>query len=160
MVALTTTSQSKLSIGPISPEATSTVSEYEALTPYTLIKKVEDLGELGDTSNEVTGVAIEDGRVRKAKGARNAGTMAVITFRQYDDPGQLAAIAAEKTKERYAFKLEVADVDAPGTGTVLYFSALVGSRAERYGTADNITRRVFNLWVDSPVTEDPAAPGP
>ena len=156
-----TTSGSKFFISDTPVAATvDTVLEWEGITTWIEVGLIEDLGELGDVSTEVTGAAIGDGRVRKAKGARNAGTMAVIAFRDPFDTGQQAVITAEATNDNYGFKLVPDDSAAPGTNTVLYFRGLVMSKAERYGTNDNIMRRVFNIGVNSPVTEDPATTGP
>jgi hypothetical protein len=135
---------------------TDTLAEYEALT-WIEVGFTEDLGELGDTSAEVTGTAIADGRVRKAKGARNAGTMAVICFHDPIDVGQQAMIAAEGTKDNYGFKLILSDAPSGGSPTTQYFRGLVMSKTMRLGTADNIMRRVFNTGVNSAVTEEPAS---
>jgi hypothetical protein len=160
MAKFNTTNGSKFSIS--SAAVADTVDDltgYEALT-FTEIKEIEDLGELGDVATEVTGTTIGDGRVRKAKGARNAGTMAVIAFHVALEPGQVAAIAAEATKDDYAFKLEIADKPSPtGTGTIQYFRGMVMSKALRLGTNDNIIRRVLNIAVNSEITEDPATVG-
>jgi hypothetical protein len=133
-----------------------TVAEYEALT-WVEIGLLEDLGELGDVSTEVTGAAIGDGRIRKAKGARNAGTMATIAFHDPFDVGQNAVIAAEATNNNFGFKLILPDSPTDvGSNTIQYFRGLVMSKGMRLGTNDNIMRRIFNIGVNSPVTEDPA----
>jgi hypothetical protein len=140
--------------------ATDTLAEYEALT-WVEIGMIEDLGEVGDVSTEVSGAAIGDGRVRKAKGARNAGTMAVIAFHDPFDVGQLKLIEAEGTNDNYAFKIELADgPPTPGTNTFQYFRGLVMSKGLRLGTNDNIMRRVFNIGVNTAITEDIATVGP
>ena len=139
--------------------ATDTLAEYEALT-WIEIGMIEDLGEVGDVSTEVSGASIGDGRVRKAKGARNAGTMAVITFHDPFDLGQLKLIEAEGTNDNYAFKIELADgPPTPGTNTFQYFRGLVMSKGLRLGTNDNIMRRVFNIGVNTAITEEPADDG-
>jgi hypothetical protein len=152
-----TTSGSKFWISSAAAAAsTDTLPEYEALT-WVEIGMIEDLGEVGDVSTEVTGASIGDGRIRKAKGARNAGTMAVIAFHDPFDIGQQKVIEAEATNDNYAFKIELADGPPdPGTNTIQYFRGLVMSKALRLGTNDNIMRRVFNIGVNSAVTEEPA----
>src|SRR4249920_1455521 len=91
-----TTSGTKFFISTTAAASTvDTLAEYEALT-WQEILEVEDLGNVGDVSSEVTGAAISDSRIRKAKGARNAGTMNVICFDTVPlDAGQEAVIAAE-----------------------------------------------------------------
>lgn len=153
---LNTTSETQFFISnAAAAESVDTLAEFEALT-WIEIGDTEDLGEVGDVSAEVTGTAISDGRVRKAKGARNAGTMAVIAFEAPLDVGQLALIAAEQTKDNYAFKIVLSNAPSGGSPTTQYFRGLVMSRALRMGTADNIMRRVFNIGVNSALVEEPA----
>ena len=139
---------------------TDTLLEYEALT-WTEVAEVEDLGNVGDVSNEVTAAALGDGRIRKAKGARNGGTMNLVClYTAPIDPGQQAMMDAEETNDNYAFKIELPDAPPPsGTPTIKYFRGLVGSQELRVGTNDNVMRWAFNIWVNSPQTVDPAAAG-
>jgi len=139
---------------------TDTLSEYEALT-WTEVAEVEDLGNVGDVSNEVTAAALGDGRIRKAKGARNGGTMNVIClYTAPIDAGQQAMMDAEETNDNYAFKMELPDAPPPsGTPTFKYFRGLVMSQELRVGTNDNVMRWAFNIGVNSPQTVDPAAAG-
>jgi len=152
-----TTSESQFFISSAAAASTvDTLAEYEALT-WIELGDTEDLGEVGDTSAEVTGTAISEGRVRKAKGARNGGAMQIICFHQPLDPGQQAFMAAQRTKDNYAFKLVLSDTPAGGgTPTTKYFRGLVMSEPVRMGTADNIMRRVFNVSVNSEQVEEPA----
>jgi len=151
-----TTSGTKFYISTAAAASTvDSVAEYEALT-FTEVMEVENLGNIGDVSTEVTGAAIGDSRIRKAKGARNAGTMNVVCFDTVPlDDGQVAVIAAEKTIDNYAFKIEL---PAPlvGTPEIQYFRGLVMSNETELGTNDNIRRRRFNIGVNSAVTIDPS----
>jgi len=151
-----TTSESQFFISNAAAAATvDTLAEYEALT-WIEIGLTEDLGEVGDTSPAVTGTAIADGRVRKVKGARDAGTQAVIAFHDPLDVGQQALIAAEGTKSNYAFKLILSDQPSGGSPTTQYYRGMVMSKVMRLGVADNIMRRVFNIGINSAITEEPA----
>ena len=154
-----TTSGSKFYISTTAAASTvDDVAGYEALT-FTEVEEIEDLGNIGDVSTEVTGAAIGDSRIRKAKGARNAGTMNVICFDTVPlDAGQTALIAAEKTVSNYAFKIEFPP-PVTGTAEIQYFRGLVMSNELRLGTNDNIRRRAYNIGVNSAVTIDPATPG-
>jgi hypothetical protein len=151
-----TTSGTKFFISTTAAASTvDTLAEYEALT-WQEILEVEDLGNVGDVSSEVTGAAISDSRIRKAKGARNAGTMNVICFDTVPlDAGQEAVIAAEASNSNYAFKIELPE-PAVGTAGTIYFRGLVMSNEYRLGTNDNIRRRAFNIGVNSALTEEPA----
>lgn len=138
--------------------AVDTIAEFEATSQWIEIGLVEDLGELGDEASAVTGAAIGDGRIRKAKGARDAGTLAVVCFHDPIDTGQLAVIAAEGTNNNYGFKIILPDSPSQAySDTIQYFRGLVMSKRLRLGTNDNIMRRVFNIGVNSEVFEDPAS---
>ena len=155
---ITTASGTKLYIGPAFTQEPTLVN-FEAITEgdWELVNEVSSLGEFGDEAAEVNFSAIGDGRVRKLKGARDAGTMAVVVGRDPLDDGQRAMVAAEKTKFRYAFKV-VAE-DAPSeefTNSEYYFVGLVMSRRENYGENDNVVTITFNVGVDSEIIEVPS----
>ena len=136
--------------------ATDTLAEFEALT-WVEVGMIEDLGSLGDVATEVTFASIGDGRIRKAKGARNAGTMNVICGHDWTDAGQAALVDAEGTNDNYGFKLELSDGIGAGPNTFQYFRGLVMSKELRIGTNDNVMRKAFNIGVNSAVTEEPAS---
>lgn len=138
--------------------AVDTLAEFEATSQWIEVGLIEDLGELGDEASAVTGAAIGDGRIRKAKGARDAGVLAVVCFHDPLDVGQLALIAAEATNNNYGFKLILPDSpSAAYSDTIQYFRGLVMSKRLRLGTNDNIMRRLVNIGVNSEVFEDPAS---
>jgi hypothetical protein len=138
--------------------AVDTLAEFEATSAWIEVGLIEDLGEIGDEASSVTGAAIGDGRIRKAKGARDAGVMAIVAFHDPIDVGQLAVIAAEATNDNYAFKIVLPDSPSGSySDTIQYFRGLVMSKRLRLGTNDNIMRRVFNVGVNSQVYEDPAS---
>ena len=138
--------------------AVDTLAEFEAISVWTEVGLLEDLGEVGDEASSVTGAAIGDGRIRKAKGARDAGTMNVICFHDPLDVGQDALIAAEATNNNYPFKLVLPDSPSGAySDTIQYFRGLVMSKRLRVGTNDNIIRRTFNVGVNSEIFEDPAS---
>jgi hypothetical protein len=154
-----TTNGSQLFISPTSvTSATDSLPEFEAISDWVKVGNIEDLGEVGDEATMVTGATIEDGRIRKAKGARDAGTQAVICFHDPLDVGQLALIDAEATKFNYPFKLIVNDAPSEAySNTIQYYRGLVGGKRLRMGTNDNIMRRTFNIAVNSEVFEDAAS---
>ena len=154
-----TTSGARFFIGNASvTSAVDTLAEFEATSQWIEVGLVEDLGELGDEASAVTGAAIGDGRIRKAKGARDAGTLAVVCFHDPLDVGQLALIAAEGTNNNYGFKIILPDSPSQAySDTIQYFRGLVMSKRLRMGTNDNIMRRMFNIGVNSEVFEDPAS---
>jgi hypothetical protein len=128
-----------------------TATEFAAKT-YSAIGLVEDIGEYGDQANDVTFAAIGDGRVRRSKGARDAGVLQVVCAYDPADTGQLQAITAEAANganANYAFKI----VHQDAGNMVHYFRGIVMSKRLRVGTNDNVVRQVFNIAVNSPVVE-------
>lgn len=154
-----TTSGAKLFISNAAvTSAVDSLAEFEATSQWIEVGLVEDLGEIGDEASAVTGAAVGDGRIRKAKGARDAGTMAVVCFHDPLDTGQLAVIDAEATNDNYGFKIILPDSPSGAySNTIQYFRGLVMSKRLRLGTNDNIMRRLFNIGVNSEVFEDPAS---
>lgn len=121
------------------------------------IGETEGLGSTGDTSAEIAFDSIAANRTRRLKGTRNAGTMEVICGIDYADLGQVALLAAEKTKDNYAFKLVFNDAPALGTPSARYFIAAVGSAVEALDTANNVMKLNASLWVNSNVVKVNAA---
>jgi hypothetical protein len=134
----------------------STLTEFEADT-WIPIGENENLGEFGDQSSEVTFAAIGDGRVRRSKGARDAGTMQIVVARDPNDVGQNAMIAAEATNFNYNFKVVHADaINENWSDTIEYFRGLVMSKRTNVGTNDNVVRRTFNVGINTAIVEDPS----
>ncbi|MCA0847197.1 hypothetical protein [Salipiger thiooxidans] len=126
---------------------------------WTEIKELESLGSFGDTATEVTFSSIGERRTKRFKGTRSAGTMEVVCGIDYADAGQLAAIAAEKTDNDYAFKLEFPDAPSDGTPSERYFIAMVGGASEQLDTANNVMKLNLSLWINSNVVRVAAAEG-
>jgi len=126
---------------------------YAALT-WVEITGIQTLGQYGDQANVINFAVIGDSRVRKSKGARDAGTMQVTTAHYGDDTGQLALIAAEATNKNYAFKVDLPNSITPSTGTdeLNYFIGLVSGKKENIGTNDNIVARTFDVVINSKIT--------
>lgn len=135
-----------------------TLAEFEAITVWTEIGMVENLGEYGDESQAVTGAVIGDSRTRKAKGARDAGTVPITVFHDPLDAGQAAMEAAEGTNDNYAFKVVIPDSPtASYSDTIEYFRGLVMSKRKNIGTNDNIVRKTYNVGINSEIFSDPAS---
>ncbi|MDR6632341.1 hypothetical protein J2X72_001125 [Phyllobacterium sp. 1468] len=135
----------------------SAIAAFEALT-WVEVKEVEDGGEFGDESADVTFQSLGDGRVRHLKGARDAGTIALVVGDDPLDAGQVAMRAAEKTKFQYNFKVEYED--APSDlydNSVDYFRGLVMSARKNVGTGDNVLRRTFSIGISTKILTVDAA---
>jgi hypothetical protein len=121
---------------------------------YTEISEVEDLGEFGDEAEEVTFASLADGRLRKLKGVRNAGTMALIVGDDPADAGQAALVTAEADVLDYNFKVVLNDkLTDSGTPSEHYFRGKVMSKRLAVGTVNNVLRRTFNIGVNSEIIE-------
>lgn len=158
------TSGARFYIGPVVNLGTiAALSDEDALTyleglSYTEVEEVESFGDLGDSSDTVTFASVKDRRVRKFKTTRDAGTLAIVVGRDPSDPGQDALIAAEQTDYNYAFKIVYKDAaDDEMTDSIEYFAGQVMSRVTNIGGGTDVTKRTFNIAVNSEVYEDPTA---
>ena len=149
-----TASGTKLSIGPVTTTEPATAVAYAALTPWVEVGFIETVGEFGDEAANIDFAVLGDGRVRKSKGARNAGAISVTCAHIADDVGQIAMVAAEATNSTYAFKLELPNKLTPpgGINEFNYFLGLVMSKRLNVGGNDNIVRRTFNVGITSKIT--------
>lgn len=157
-MTINTTSGAGFFIGPVTTKVTNTQAEYAALTPYVEVGEIESLGEFGDESAVVTFSSIKDARVRKLKGARDAGNIVLVCARDASDAGQVALSAAQLTKFHYAFKLVAADAaDENDTPSTFYFQGPVNSARNNFGNNNNVTRTTFNIGISQEILEIPAA---
>lgn len=158
MAALSDGLGTKVFIGPVA--TSDDTSTYAALTGWVEIAEVESVGEFGDSASAITFTSLSAARVRKRKGARDAGDVAIVCANIPGDPGQEAAIEAEGTKFRYAFRIEAADApNETGTDSAFYFGALVMSKRLNVGASNAVNKRSFNLGIDTDIHEVPAEPG-
>lgn len=139
----------KIYIGPTT--AAANAAAYAALT-WVEVKEVETIGELGDASSAITFTSLSDARVRKLKGARDAGDFSITCASDPLDAGQLAVIAAEATKFSYAVKVLLEDsADANDTDSVFYFHAKVMSAKLNTGGVNDVTKRTFAFAIDTAI---------
>jgi hypothetical protein len=117
----------------------------------------ENLGSLGDSSEEIAIDLIGESRTKRVKGTRSSPPMELVLAANYDDAGQQALLAAEKAIHDYAFRLTFNDAPAGGTPSERIFIAKVGSASETYDQANNIVRLNCSLWVNSNVVRVDAA---
>jgi hypothetical protein len=157
-MAIITASGTQVYIGPnVTETQADTLIEFQALSGWTAIGLIESVGEFGDQANDVTFAAIGDARIRHAKGARDAGTMALVCAHDPFDAGQLALETAEQTNVLYAFRVTLPDSPgSPFTNTEIYFRGLVSSRRKNIGTNDNVVRNNYNVLVNSQLFTAPS----
>lgn len=148
-MAISVAAKSKIYIG--TTKATSVVSDYTTDT-WTEVGQVEDIGEFGDKAEEIKFTALADSRVRKLKGARDAGTLEVTVARDSTDAGQDALRAASAADVGYNFKIVLNDKIAT-SGSIFYFKALVNGSPIKLGDVNAVIRQVFSLAVSSDILE-------
>jgi hypothetical protein len=136
--------------------AAATIGEFEA-DSYVEVGEVEDAGQVGDESAEITFTALSDGRTRKLKGPRDAGTMAVVCGADSSDDGQAAMIEAEASPLDFNFRVQLNDqLTISGDPTFIYFRGKVMSKRRNIGNVSNVVRYNFNVGVNSEVLETAA----
>lgn len=153
-MTISAASGSKLYVG--------TTAAAESLTQffedtYIEVGEVEDLGEFGDESEAVTFASLSDSRVRKLKGTRDAGTIAVVCGADDSDVGQDAMVAAEASPLDFNFKVVLNDqLTISGSPSEHYFRGKVMSKRLNVGSANNVVRRNFNVGINSEIHVVPA----
>lgn len=150
-MAIVTASGTKVYIGAaVTDLEADSLSDFLAMSAWTEIGLVESVGEFGDQANDVTFAALGDARMRHAKGARDAGSMAIVCAHDPTDVGQAAIEAAEQTDNNFAFRVELPDSPTPAyNDTTVYFRGLVQSRRKNIGTNDNVIRNNYNVGINS-----------
>lgn len=148
MADIITSSGTRIYIGAsVTSAAADTLAEFQAMTGWTEIGLVESIGEFGDRASIVTFAAINDSRMRKQKGTRDAGDLTLTVAHDPADTGQIAIEAAEATANGYAFKVLLPD----SGGTIKFFRAFVASQPLNVGGNDNVVRKTYQLAIDSAI---------
>lgn len=151
MADVFTASGTKIYVATIGATPPATSANYAALT-WAEVGLVESIGEYGDESSAVNFAVLGDGRQRKGKGARDAGTLAITCAHDGTDGGQQDLVDAEASNVNYAFKVVLPNkLNATGTNEIQYFRGLVMSKRLNVGNNDNIVRRTFNVAVNSEI---------
>jgi len=152
------TTGTRIFIGP-QVAGTLALEDDEGLSAsFTEIDPVESIGKFGDEAQEIKFTSLKDGRVRKTKGPRDAGSMTLVCGWSATDLGQIALIAAQETNNKFAFKVVFPDAPTDsGTDTIVYFRALVSSDPYNAGTGGDVLRREFSVSIDSELYEILAA---
>jgi hypothetical protein len=152
-----TASGTRVFIGVQVASTVDTIAEFQATSVWTEIGLVESVGQYGDQANSVKFEALGDGRVRKSKGARDAGTLAIVCGHDPTDVGQAALIAAEATNLNYSFKVILPDAPVGYSDTIQYFRGLVMGKQLNVGNNENIIRNNFSVEINSEIFEETAS---
>lgn len=143
--------RARVSIGSITGDYTQAAL---AADTYVRIGGVRSIGGFGDTAQVITVDEVEDGRTRKAKGTRNAGTMELLCSYLVDDEGQIAMDEAAEGDDAMNIRVELPRPG--GTFAVHYISALVMSNNLGLGGPNDTQTKTFTLEVDEkPIVVEP-----
>lgn len=152
MAEVFTATGTKVFIAPSQTTTPANAAAYGALI-WTEIGLLESIGEYGDQSSIITAAVIGDGRMRKAKGARDAGDMSLTLFPKVGDAGQAALVAAEGGYNTFPIKVVLPNrLTSAGTDEINYMVALVTSKRRNVGGNDNIVRDTVTMAVESAIT--------
>lgn len=146
-MTIKTSSGTKISIC-ATPTAAATRVALAALT-YIEIKSVENLGEIGPQDQDVTFTNLNGDPVQHLKGATDNGAITIVCGKDPLDPGQIAILAAAKTKLEYAIKIEEQDAaDGNDTNSVTYARGPVMGGRKTLGGANDVTKRTFMVGLN------------
>ncbi len=124
---------------------------------YIEIGEVENLGEYGDQSQDVTFESLNDSRTRHLKGTRDAGVLPLVVGDDPDDEGQIACVEAEASNLDFNFKIVLNNaVTLGGTGQVDYFYGKMMSKRKNVGSVNDVVRSNFSVGINSRIVSDPA----
>lgn len=115
------------------------------------------MGAFGDTAALITTPLINRGRDVKQKGTFNAGQMQNVFAKLDEDPGQIALIAASRTRNNYAFRLVFDDAPAGGTPSERFFIGLVMNAEEQGGDANTVLNLAATIEINSNIVRVAAA---
>jgi len=142
-------------------DADFTASDFTSQT-WTEIKGWSQMGPIGDTAELISTNVIDGSRTKKMKGTRNAGSMQNVFAVIPTDPGQIALIAAEKTSDNYAFKVELNDKPSSGTAPAAsqrLFIGLAMSAQEAGGEANTVRNLNGTIEINSNIVPVAATSG-
>lgn len=148
-MATVTTAGAKLFIGPANSTAAS-AGDFSAL-PYSEVGEVVDIPAFGDVASLVTTEPLNEGRVKKQKGNRNAGSMSITYDYDPADTGQTDLDAAEASTSQFAFRVTLNDAGtgSPSSPSTWYFRAFVMSTEIVITTANNMVRKRATLELNT-----------
>jgi hypothetical protein len=137
------------------PSSDVTEATFNAVS-WTQIKDWMQCGSFGDAAALISTQIIDRQRDVKQKGTRNAGSVQNVFAINVDDPGQLALIAAEKSRSNFPFKIEWNDAPEGGTPTINLFVGLVMSAQIAGGGPNNVRSLNSTIEINSNIVEVPA----
>lgn len=141
-----------MGVGPTSGTIVSigTTAANASTDTYTAIGEITNIGEFGRAYNEITHASIANRNVRKFKGNRNDGSLALDLAMDVGDAGQDAVEAALDSDADYNFKIVFNDDDqVGGTPTTITFKAKVMAFPFIPGGGESVTMRRISLGIQT-----------
>ena len=125
------------------------------------VAKWTSMGPYGDSAQLISTDLIGEGRTKKMKGTRNAGSMANTFATDATDEGQIKMIEASKTLDNYAFQIELNDSDGGvgATNSKRQFYGLVMSAQEAGGGANTVQTMNATVEINSNIVVVAPTPG-
>lgn len=112
------------------------------------VKKWTTMGAYGDTAQLISTDLIGEGRTKKQKGSKNAGSMANTFAADALDLGQQKLVTASQSNQNYAFKVELNDKVATANGKREFYG-LVMSAQQSGGGANTIQNMDCTIEINS-----------
>lgn len=145
-----------VAIGTVLATPNGTAAEYAA-DSYVAIGELAEVPEFGDQRATVQFVSLSDGRVRKGRGAADAGETEITYMHSTGDAGQDALKAAfaatSHSTDEFNFRVQFADTITT-TPTTLYFRAKVMSAPRYKGlTNDGVIINGAMLAINTAILE-------
>jgi len=125
------------------------------------VAKWTSMGPYGDSAQLISTDLIGEGRTKKMKGTRNAGSMANTFATDATDEGQIKMIEASKTLDNYAFQIELNDAGSGvgATNSKRQFYGLVMSAQEAGGGANTVQTMNGTVEINSNIVVIAPTPG-
>lgn len=125
--------------------ATEDQAGYEALS-YTEVGKIVSIGELGDTSEDISFDLLKPGRKTHVNGVKDIGEVPIVLETDTADAGQVILEAANNGNVTHSFRVTDSD------GEDVYFQGLVANMRDNERTASNYKGKSGVLRGQSGIT--------
>ena len=146
------TAGTKVHVGPQTTATPADASAWAALTPWTEIVNLEDIGELAINRQQINVSVIGDMFVRTFGGAQEPGAWALSGTWSPGDDGQAIIATAVNQNLLYPFRITFADrLNAQGTDSVIYIHGQVLSYPVRPGGNQDVVRTTINVGIVAPL---------